>query len=45
MDYNKPLLESVEPDYINEMTARRDPIEKAKNMAGAAATTIFLSAR
>jgi len=41
MDYNKPLLESVEPDYINEMTARRDPIEKAKNMAGAAATTII----
>ena len=41
MDYNKPLLESVEPDYINEMTARRAPIEKAKNMAGAAATTII----
>jgi len=41
MDYNKPLLESVEPDYINEMTARREPIEKARNMAGAAATTII----
>ncbi len=37
---NLPLLESIEPDYINEMTARREPIEQAKNMAGAAATTI-----
>ncbi len=41
MDYNKPLLESVEPDYINEMTARREPIEKAKAMTGALATTII----
>ena len=40
MDNNKPLFESIEPDYINEMTARREPIEKAKKMAGAAATTI-----
>jgi len=38
---NLPLLESVEPDYINEMTARREPIEQAKNMAGATATTII----
>ncbi|MBA3632827.1 MAG: ferritin-like domain-containing protein [Acidobacteria bacterium] len=41
MDNNKPLLESVEPDYINEMTARREPIEKAKAMTGVLATTII----
>ncbi len=41
MDNNKPLLESVEPDYINEMTARREPVEKAKAMAGALGTTII----
>jgi len=41
MDNNKPLLESVEPDYIKEMTARRDPIEKAKKMVGALATPII----
>ena len=41
MDYNKPLLESVEPDYIKEMTARPEPIEKAKSMAGALGTTII----
>jgi rubrerythrin len=41
MDNNKPLLESVEPDYINEMTARREPIEKAKSMVGALGTTII----
>ncbi len=38
---NLPLLESVEPDYINEMTARREPIEKAVGITGAAATTII----
>ncbi len=41
MDNNKPLLESIEPDYINEMTAHREPIEKAKSMAGALGTTII----
>ncbi len=41
MDNNKSLLETIEPDYINEMTARREPIEQAKTMAGAAATTII----
>ncbi len=41
MDNNKPLLESVEPDYINEMTARRAPIEEAKSMVGALATPII----
>ncbi len=40
MDNNKPLLETVEPEYISEMTARREPIEKAKLMTGAMATTI-----
>ena len=40
MDNNKPLLESVEPDYINEMTRRREPIEKAIKMAGALGTPI-----
>ncbi len=38
---NLPLLESVEPDYISEMTARREPIEKAVGITGAAATTII----
>jgi len=41
MENNTPLLESVEPDYITEMTARREPIEKAKAMTGALATTII----
>ncbi|HXG83388.1 MAG TPA: ferritin-like domain-containing protein [Pyrinomonadaceae bacterium] len=41
MDNNKPLLESIEPDYISEMTARREPIEKAKSMTGALGTTII----
>jgi len=40
---NLPLLESVEPDYINEMTARREPIEKAKAMTGAVAATTIIS--
>lgn len=40
MDFNQPLLESVEPDLINEMTARRELVEKAKKMTGALATTI-----
>ncbi|MDQ6786406.1 MAG: ferritin-like domain-containing protein [Acidobacteriota bacterium] len=43
MDNNLPLLESVEPDYINEMTARREPIEKARAMTGAIAATTILS--
>ena len=34
MENNLPLLESVEPDYISHMTARREPIEKAKAMTG-----------
>lgn len=41
MDNNKSLLESVESDYITEMTARREPIEKAKTLAGALATPII----
>jgi len=40
---NLPLLESVEPDYINEMTARQEPIEKAKVMTGAVAATTIIS--
>ena len=32
MNNNKPLLESVESDYITEMISRREPIEKAKAM-------------
>ncbi len=41
MNFNKPLLESVEPDYINEMTARREPIEQAKAMTGALGSTVI----
>jgi len=41
MENNLPLLESVEPDYINEMTARREPVEQAKAITGALATTII----
>ena len=40
MDNNIPLLDTIEPEYIQEMTARREPIEKAKLMTGAMATTI-----
>ena len=40
MDNNKTLLETIEPDHITEMTARREPIEKAKAMTGAMAATI-----
>lgn len=41
MENNISLLESVEPDYIGEMTARREPIEKAKAMTGALGSTII----
>ena len=41
MENNISLLESVEPDYISEMTARREPIEKAKAMTGALGSTII----
>ncbi|MGI8410562.1 MAG: ferritin-like domain-containing protein [Pyrinomonadaceae bacterium] len=41
MDNYKPLLETVEPEYINEMTARREPIEKAKKLTDALATPIL----
>ena len=41
MNNNTTVLESVEPDYVNEMTARREPIEKAKAMTGTLATTII----
>ncbi|MGI8787878.1 MAG: ferritin-like domain-containing protein [Pyrinomonadaceae bacterium] len=40
MTDNKPLLESVEPDYIKEMTASREPIQKAKALTGALGSTI-----
>ncbi len=43
MDNNTPLLETIEPDYIQEMTARREPIEQAKLMTGAVAATTILS--
>ena len=41
MENNISLLESVEPDYISKMTARREPIEKAKAMTGALGSTII----
>lgn len=41
MENNIPLLESVEPDYISEMTNRREPIEKAKSLTGALGSTII----
>lgn len=43
MDNNKSLLETVEPEYIAEITAQREPIEKAKAMTGAIAATTILS--
>ncbi len=41
MENNKPLLETVEPDYIEEMTARREPVEKAKAITGTLASTLI----
>ena len=41
MDNNKPLLESVDSDYISEMTARREPIEKAKTMTAGLGSAII----
>ena len=41
MENNLSILETIEPDYISEMTARREPIEKAKAMTGVLATTII----
>jgi rubrerythrin len=43
MDNNKTLLETVESEYIQEMTAHREPIEKARSMTGAVAATTILS--
>lgn len=40
MENNKPLLESVEPDYISEMTARREPVERAKAMTAGLGSAI-----
>jgi len=41
MDNNKPLLESVDSDYISEMTGRREPIEKAKIMTAGLGSAII----
>lgn len=41
MENNKPLLESVEPDYIQEMTSRREPLEEAKSKTGFLASTLI----
>jgi len=40
MDNKKSLLETIEPDIIKEMTARREPLEKARAMTGALGTAI-----
>lgn len=38
---NKPLLETVEPDYIAEMTARSEPIEETRSKTGFLASTLI----
>ncbi len=38
MNFKKPILESVTPDFISEMTGQRENIAKAKKMTGALAT-------
>ena len=39
-DNNKPLLETIEPDYIAEMTAKPEPLAKARAMTGALGSAV-----